>query len=294
MTIGTSSGLLSILLVCETSAFITTSTSSCRTLPFHGALPYYASPVEGNFKTTRLGAEKNTKGVYARPSAAIERGSGFFIPGLEGPRVRLLFGVVLLVLTAVNRLVYPIATAFLTEYLAIGYAFLLLLQGAIEFGKDERGFVVSLEQPGGDAGRESLIQRWQIVNEFSDDRKEKVQWSAATFVALTPATQMILIQDDKVVYRLGTSSVNYSEEAKGCLAALATLAKAKSGRVAIPSVHQAAITLADEVDGRCVVLQTISENECWMMTSNQLLAAFTNEDLRWLGQLAKYVGPQLR
>ena len=25
-----------------------------------------------------------TKGVYVRPSAAIERGSGFFIPGLEG------------------------------------------------------------------------------------------------------------------------------------------------------------------------------------------------------------------
>ena len=28
------------------------------------------------------------KGVYSRPSAAIERGSGFFIPGLEGGRVR--------------------------------------------------------------------------------------------------------------------------------------------------------------------------------------------------------------
>ncbi len=46
---------------------------------------------------------KKAKGVYVRPSGAIERGSGFFVPGLEGPKVRVLFGIVLLALTAINH-----------------------------------------------------------------------------------------------------------------------------------------------------------------------------------------------
>ena len=55
--------------------------------------------------------KKTTQGVYVRPSGAIERGSGFFFPGLEGPKVRVLFGVVLLSLTAVNHLVAASASS---------------------------------------------------------------------------------------------------------------------------------------------------------------------------------------
>ena len=36
-------------------------------------------------------------GYYVRPSAALERGGGFYVPGLEGDRLRLLVAVVLLV-----------------------------------------------------------------------------------------------------------------------------------------------------------------------------------------------------
>ena len=43
----------------------------------------------------RLGASKDeeaigkqAKGFYIRPSAAIERGGGFFVPGLEGTKLR--------------------------------------------------------------------------------------------------------------------------------------------------------------------------------------------------------------
>ena len=57
---------------------------------------------------TRLYAENNkkrNKGVYVRPSGAIERGSGFFVPGLEGSRVRVVVGSVLLLLTAINHII---------------------------------------------------------------------------------------------------------------------------------------------------------------------------------------------
>ena len=43
------------------------------------------------------------KGVYSRPSAAIEKGSGFYIPGLEGSKVRLLFGTLVLLLNYINH-----------------------------------------------------------------------------------------------------------------------------------------------------------------------------------------------
>ena len=47
----------------------------------------------------RLGASKDeeaigkqAKGFYIRPSAAIERGGGFFVPGLEGTKLRVALG----------------------------------------------------------------------------------------------------------------------------------------------------------------------------------------------------------
>ena len=74
----------------------TTATSSSS--------PASATPLcMANGSDDNKATKKKTTGVYARPSAAIERGSGFFIPGLEGSRVRLLFGILALVLTYVNN-----------------------------------------------------------------------------------------------------------------------------------------------------------------------------------------------
>lgn len=244
---------------------------------------------------------KDNKGVYVRPSAAIERGSGFFFPGLEGPRVRLLFGVTLLVLTTVNHVLGD-ATSSLTETLAVGYSLFLLLQGVIEFGKEEMGYVVSLDRPEvtaeqtGDATAEqtmdaSLIQRW-ATDAVSPGWKEKVQWSAASYLSLTPATHIMLLENDKVLYSLGRAGgdIDPDKEIIGSRAALETLSKAKSGRVSLPATHPAVTALApQDCQGRCVVLQSINEEQCWIMASDQLLQAFTNQDLRWLGQLASYV-----
>ena len=46
---------------------------------------------------------KQAKGFYRRPSAAIERGGGFFIPGLEGGKLRFLTSAGLLALTVANH-----------------------------------------------------------------------------------------------------------------------------------------------------------------------------------------------
>jgi hypothetical protein len=237
---------------------------------------------------------KDNKGVYSRPSAAIERGSGFFIPGLEGPRVRLVFGVVVLLLTALNHeLSSSSPTVAFSEGLAGVYAILLLFQAAIEFGKEEKGFVVTLEnEEATDSATTapSFSQTWTSSNELSQDEKEKGQWAAASYVAMTPATHMLLLdQKDGVVYRLGSTPAISVTAMEGTQAAFQALEKSSSGRISLPPTHPAVTSLSSAEHGRCVVLQRIHESKCWMMTSNQLLAAFTKEDLKWLGQLAKHV-----
>lgn len=239
---------------------------------------------------------KDSKGVYARPSAAIERGSGFFIPGLEGPRVRLLFGLTVLILTAVNHALADVTAYSLTETLAVGYSMLLLLQAAIEFGKEENGNVLSLDRseasasdPNSTTGDVSLLQQWAL-DSVSPEWNEKVQWSAASYIALTPAKTILLLDKDHVIYSLGLKEGDLDEklESTGCTAAIETLSNAKSGRVSLPSTHPAVVLLAPQ-EYRCVILQSINDKQCWMVASDQLIQAFTNQDLRWLGQLASYI-----
>jgi hypothetical protein len=68
--------------------------------------------------------------------------------------------------------------------------------------------------------------------------------------------------------------------------------QSKGGRIALPLTHPAVVALcsnSDDDDTRTVVLQRITDDSCWMMSSDQLLASFTKQDLKWLGQLANYI-----
>jgi len=74
---------------------------------------------------------KGMKGYYRRPSRAIEKGGGFFIPGFENERIRILSSTVLLVLLIVNRSGVQVATfsQIVTELTGAVMIILLFLQG---------------------------------------------------------------------------------------------------------------------------------------------------------------------
>ncbi|CAJ1945121.1 unnamed protein product [Cylindrotheca closterium] len=267
---------------------------------------------------TRLYAEeekrKKSKGVYVRPSGAIEKGSGFFVPGLEGPKVRVVFGSVLLILTAINHITSPTPFGNLSfeEVVAILYSLLVLFQAAIEFGKEDliiEGSSTSSASKTTSSTTsntdEKLLQKWATFSNINDDEKSKIQWAAASYLSVTPATQMMLLEGsssledeadttNQMVYRLGTTTTMASptDESTGIQAALKQLEQSKGGRISLPLTHPAAVDLglnaADET--RCIVLQRITGNSCWLVTSDQLLASFTQSDLKWLGRLAAYVG----
>lgn len=252
-------------------------------------------------------SKNKSRGVYSRPSAAIERGSGFFVPGLEGPKVRLAVGLVLIALTVVNHSLSAAATTAdmnpantFAEGLAGVYSILVLLQAAIEYTKETRGQIMILgkDEPAtsstsSQSTTSSLSQQWSM--QVDQEWRERVEWMASLYMSLTPATHIMLVGPGKVLYWLGsTAQPSFSEaQEKGCLAALETVSKSKGGRVSLPEAHPAVTSLAPANHSRCVVLQRVDDSSqlALMMTSDQLLPSFTKQDLQWLGQLARYVQP---
>ena len=287
--------------------------------------------VPGNFQDESNSPTKKraaAKGVYARPSAAIEKGSGFFVPGLEGPKVRLAVGLILLALVAVNFVgsssggVTDTAAAaaasanLFSEALAAIFSLFVLFQGGIEYTKDlrESSTVMvgrsgrkarSSSVDGASSARSSYRQQWSL--EVDADWRSRIEWAAATYLSLTPATHIMLIGPGKILYWLGMTPQPTAGDAagtdeqiisEGCVAALSSLDRSASGRVALPETHPAAAAIfpaeGSSQKQKCVVLQRIGDKDqqlCWMMASDQLLASFTRQDLQWLGELSRYVKP---
>ncbi|KAL7581797.1 hypothetical protein ACA910_022325 [Epithemia clementina (nom. ined.)] len=215
-------------------------------------------------KQARLGRKD---GVYVRPSAAIERGSGFFVPGLEGPKVKVVVASVLLIATALNHALSPspesvnsfLQSSSFLESVAAAYSILLLAQAAVEFRISTRleespSRIVSSHGSVTSTFPAKLYhQQWLIpVNDqkTTTDWKESVEWAAKSYLSLTPATHMALLGPGSIVYWLGESSApidntgdNDDSMSKGCQAALDTCLKSKTGRVALPPSHPTVLAL---------------------------------------------------
>jgi hypothetical protein len=277
-------------------------------------------------------------GVYTRPSAAIERGSGFFVPGLEGPKVRVVFGIVLLGFVALNKYVSLYSnhnsissssfwTFSISEIVTLLFSVLVLLQGAIEYQKENYQRVTpSASSLSTSTATTTTITTYQQVwhvpilasSSFSNEIwKDKVEWAATTYLTITPATAMLLMngRSGTVLFSLIQPSTdriqsiwNDQTTTAAVRAAWNTIASsASSGRVSLPLTHPAASLFDKNTTPtiRTILLQRISEPEddtaesmsssssslFWWIASDQLLPAFTPRDLQWLGQLAQYVDP---
>ena len=334
---------------------ITTTTTTIR-----------AKRSSNSITSTALGAANNNnekmknpkaQGVYVRPSGAIEQGSGFFVPGLEGPKVRLVIGLVLLVATGVNHFVLGATTTTTTvsgeegraisfaEGTAVVYSVLLLFQSAVEYAKESylppppskgssskaaAGRKIRDSFAAAAAATEVLEQQWDNNDnnsnnigeqEQEEEYRSRVQWAAASYLSMTPTSQIMLLNfnndedDDEggtIRYRLGGSETNKNDNngsaptvGAGVQAALDELRQSKGGRIALPLTHPGvrlllpqsstdSTTATDSSDDRrsslrTVILQRITDNSCWMAASDQLLAGYTPGDLKWLGEMAEYV-----
>lgn len=77
---------------------------------------------------------KGMKGYYRRPSRAIEKGGGFYVPGLEGERIRIITAGALVLMFVANRAGQTVATfpQVVSELTGIAVALLLFAQGAAD------------------------------------------------------------------------------------------------------------------------------------------------------------------
>ena len=236
---------------------------------------------------SQLAAEKKLgqkQGVYSRPSAAIERGSGFFFPGLEGPKIRLASGAAILVAVGVNHIISADHTTPL-EGLAVVYSLLVLLQGVVQFQRENRllGNVSdSLESSPERAIAYQLV--WSVPVQDTAWR-EKVEWAAQTLTSLTVCSHLILLSPEAVIFSWGRTPIEKNDQLRS--AAMSTLATSTSGRVSLPADHPV-VSYLDPNFRTTVILQRCGPGMCWILASDWDLASYSPSDLKWMGRMGEY------
>jgi hypothetical protein len=149
------------------------------------------------------------------------------------------------------------------------------------------------------------------LQQYNDDTIDAVRWAAASFIAMTPTTHLLIIKQEnnntEILYGLGDfTAVNGTslEKELGMESAIkAIFEESVGGRVAIGSSHPASVKLLPDAFRRCLLLQRVdfqSDNNsnslsnpnvrlCLMTGSNTILESYTRNDLIWLGNLAQYI-----
>jgi hypothetical protein len=130
--------------------------------------------------------DKNA-GFYARPSAVVEKGGAFYVPGLEGYRLKLLASAVLLISLAANRVLSPGSPAgsqLVSELLGAMACALLLVQVVAEIESQR----ASEREAARALASARNAERTELDPSLPTVRSDRLQWAAATLLRLTPAS----------------------------------------------------------------------------------------------------------
>jgi len=161
------------------------------------------SSTDGSTDDPDLQSLRGMKGFYVRPSRAIEKGGGFFVPGLEGGRIRVVSAILLVFLNVVNNVgVSSLSTAeTVSQSVGIIATVMLFLQGISEV------FATELQQVTSTSIRQSndflaVIQS----SDRTEDRKaiENIDAVARSIIKTCGSINYIVVlQQADVVYEIG-------------------------------------------------------------------------------------------
>jgi len=137
------------------------------------------------------------KGFYVRPSAAIEKGGGFFIPGFEGWKLRGLIASVLVFLLFSNRAggYDPTPNQLVSEAIASTAVVSLIVQTANQY-LDFGGAATKAPNQAGDVSRSTFVRPG--ADEFTS------AWAAKALIYTSDASIAILFRDGEVETFAGT------------------------------------------------------------------------------------------
>ena len=141
-------------------------------------------------------------GFYKRPAAAVERGGGFFVPGLEGPRLKLAAGCVLSVALIANHFASSAAapSQLRSELLGALSIALLFAQAAAQTAvaqeaEQERWRLLATAR---------LEEVEQISPQLSPEQAERALWAGQTALRLSAASAAWIVgAEDEPLLRCG-------------------------------------------------------------------------------------------
>lgn len=129
--------------------------------------------------------QSGMKGLYRRPSKAVEQGGGFFIPGLEDGKIRVLSGVVLISLVAINHngeSSFALAQT-VSELTSITCALYLLLQGVLP---------ATTKSTGADSGSHMFLTNLQAARSTTRTTTSSPPTLSSPVEGLNPTTAEVV------------------------------------------------------------------------------------------------------
>lgn len=142
------------------------------------------------FKLMADERRKPSDGYYARPSAALEQGGGFYVPGFEGSKLRLASAILLSISLVLNRLLSPgesPPSMMGSEALGVVGIALLFAQVAAQASEERKRESVALRA----AIVARVKERTEISSELQPDCAEAAAWVGETLLRLTPAIGVV-------------------------------------------------------------------------------------------------------
>lgn len=168
-----------------------------------GTLLRMGSSTGGSTDDPDLQSLRGMKGFYVRPSRAIEKGGGFFVPGLEGGRIRVVSAILLVFLNVVNNVgVQSLSTAeTVSQSVGIAAMVILLLQGISEV------FATEMQQVASTSSRQSndFLAVIQSSNRNEDNKATANVDAVARSVIKTCGgiNYILVLRQAEVVYEIG-------------------------------------------------------------------------------------------
>lgn len=159
--------------------------------------PHYATPSiisRSSAPMTMAAPPPPPSAFYRRPSAALERGGGFYVPGLEGTRLRVAAAVVLSVGLVLNRVLSPgeaASSQLVSEALGTFGCLLIFVQSAAQAKLEAELEADDLRA----ALAERLAERQEVdpILAKAPRREACARWAASALLRLTPARAVLLV-----------------------------------------------------------------------------------------------------
>jgi hypothetical protein len=154
-----------------------------------------------NINDKKTGSTVGLKGMYQRPSKAIEKGGGFFIPGLENEKLRLVAISGLMIMFAINRSgssseSFPL---ILSEIIGITMAIYIYIQSTFSSSNDENN--------------NSGISYLTVKNMNTIDKMNILQNTVRSIIRTCIGIyDIIIIKDDKILIEIGPVGIDNSDK----------------------------------------------------------------------------------